>query len=108
MGHERLGPAALFCRWRHERLLRRILHLAVSKRPILTCVVNQSDPDILLAKADLGVEIDGDPPVQGLLYLCGPHSNPEYLNENDLSSVIDAEILVLRMDALDVSVDAEE
>ena len=56
----------------------------------------------------LGVKIIGDPAVKGLPYVRGPASDPQHLNENDFWCVIDAEISVVRIDQLAVSVDRED
>src|SRR3979411_695004 len=92
----------------HRLLLRCILPLAVSKRPILTGVVSQSDPDILLANANLGVEIIGDPAIKRLLDVGGPACNPEHLDENDFWRVIDAEISIVRIDQLAIGMERED
>src|SRR6202795_972581 len=42
-------------RGRALRLLRCVLHVAIAERPVFAAVIDQGDPDVLLADAGLGV-----------------------------------------------------
>src|SRR5882757_9523620 len=81
-------------------LLWRILHLAVSKRPVFAAGIHEIDPYILFSNAALLVDFVGNLAVEFFLDIGRSAGDPSHLDKNEAGGVLHAEVTLLRVNNL--------
>jgi hypothetical protein len=92
---------------RQQPSLRRVLHLAISKRPILATVIDESDPYILFSNASFLMDFIGNMAIEFFLNVGRSATHPGHLDEDEARGIVQAEISFLWENHLvsDVTID---
>ena len=77
-----------------------VLHLAITKRPVLAAGIDEADPYVLLAHALLSVDLVSDMLIESLFHLGRASADPGDLDDDQVRRVVDAEIALFRIDDL--------
>ena len=76
-----------------DRSLGRVLHFPVAKGPVFARGIYKADENVGFRDFSFDVNVIGDSPVEFLLYFDRSSSNPGDLNEDDVTRVLNAQVL---------------